>query len=166
MITVQAALGKKQDPISKVTRAKKGWRCGSSGRLPAWVQTLVSTKKQNKTKPDKEEGLCSICQSSLLSLIFLDLSLQVWTLLHQAPGWPAHMNSYSTWSRKHYLWAFMSSHTRLSFLSGSLSQERLFHVHLKPILCGEFREARDFGFTKVYGVLESIRGHLTPLVLC
>jgi hypothetical protein len=28
--------GKEQNPISKITRAKKGWRCGSNGRAPAW----------------------------------------------------------------------------------------------------------------------------------
>jgi hypothetical protein len=33
-IVVQTNLGKKRDPISKITRAKKGWRCGWSDRAP------------------------------------------------------------------------------------------------------------------------------------
>jgi hypothetical protein len=31
---VQAGGGKKQDSISKIIKAKKGWGCGSSNRVP------------------------------------------------------------------------------------------------------------------------------------
>jgi hypothetical protein len=34
-ITVQASLGKKQDPISKINRAKKTGGSGSNDRMPA-----------------------------------------------------------------------------------------------------------------------------------
>jgi hypothetical protein len=33
---VQACLGIKQDTISKITNAKKGWQHGSVGRASAW----------------------------------------------------------------------------------------------------------------------------------
>jgi hypothetical protein len=41
------------DPIWKITKAKKSWRCGSSGRVPcltntvSWVQTLVLPNNNN-----------------------------------------------------------------------------------------------------------------------
>jgi hypothetical protein len=48
---VQSSLGIKSDPISKITRTKKGWRFGSCSRAPALqVQMLEcdssSTKKR------------------------------------------------------------------------------------------------------------------------
>jgi hypothetical protein len=35
MIEILASLGKKEDPISKIMRAKKGWRHGSRSMAPA-----------------------------------------------------------------------------------------------------------------------------------
>jgi hypothetical protein len=33
-IAVQTSMSKKQDPFSKITRVKRGWRHGSSSRVP------------------------------------------------------------------------------------------------------------------------------------
>jgi hypothetical protein len=38
-IVVQASLGKKRDPVFKITRAERGWRHGSSSRVPAFKES-------------------------------------------------------------------------------------------------------------------------------
>jgi hypothetical protein len=49
-IEIQASLGKKQDPIARNTRAKKGWECGLNSRPPSKHKVLSSNPSTAKTK--------------------------------------------------------------------------------------------------------------------
>jgi hypothetical protein len=50
-VIVQIGPSKKQDCISKITSAKKGWKSGSSNRVPAWeAQSPSSNPSITKNK--------------------------------------------------------------------------------------------------------------------
>jgi hypothetical protein len=60
---VQASLGKKQGPISKISWEKKGWRHGSSGRAPVPQHEALSPNSSTTKARTKQKALGRGCSS-------------------------------------------------------------------------------------------------------
>jgi hypothetical protein len=60
MITVQEGLGKKQDPINKITSTKKGWRHDSSVIVPPskWKTVNHEFKPKYHKKKKRKKLIC------------------------------------------------------------------------------------------------------------